>query len=47
MFEIRMQTENYNVAAMARGINKDYFNDSELLLYEHSICSAIVAQKRF
>ena len=47
MIELRMQKDNYNISVIAKGLNKEYFNSEELLLYEHSICSAITAQRRF
>lgn len=42
-----MQKDNYNLSTIAQNLNKDYFNNEELLLYEHSICSSITAQRRF
>jgi len=47
MIELRMQKDNYNISMIAKNLNKEYFNTEELLLYEHSICSAITAQRRF
>jgi hypothetical protein len=33
MLELRMQKDNYNLSAIAKGLNKEYFKNEELLLY--------------
>lgn len=33
MVELKMQKDNYCISAVAQSLNKEYFNNEELLLY--------------
>lgn len=47
MYELKLNLENYSAGAALRPVGKDFFKREEILLYEHAVCSAIAAQRKF
>lgn len=47
LLELAMLRENYNVDYLMSMVNQEGVNDEQKLVYQHAVCSTILAQNKF